>query len=98
MSQYIFVKDNKVVNIVEFDEPSAATIDLFRMSAGVDSVLAFDGYVTVGDGFDGTNRIPTSPFNGWVLSEDGSYYLPPTNKPSDDHVWSNEDEDWVLPA
>lgn len=98
MSQYLYIKDNKVVNIVEFDQPSAATIDLFRISAGVDSIVEFDGYITVGDGFDGTNRVPTSPFNGWVLSEDGSYYLPPTNKPSDDHVWSDEDEDWVLPA
>ena len=98
MSQYVYVKDNKVVNIVDFVDPSAATIDLFRMSAGVDSVVAFDGYIAVGDGFDGTTRTPNKPFEGWVLSEDGTYYLPPTNKPSEDHVWSNEDEDWVLPA
>ena len=98
MTQHIYVKDNKVVNIVEFDQPSSATIDLFKISAGVDSIVEFDGYITVGDGFDGTTRTPKKPHEGWVLSEDGTYYLPPTNKPSDDHVWSDEDEDWVLPA
>ena len=98
MSQYLYIKDNKVVNIVDFVDPSAATLELFRMSAGVDTIVEFDGYISTGDGFVNGVRTPKRPFEGWVLSEDGTYYLPPTNKPSDDHVWSDEDEDWVLPA
>jgi len=98
MSQYIYIKDNKVVNIAEFLEPSAATLDLFKLTNQVDAIVEFEDYINIGDGFVNGARVPNRPFEGWVLSEDESYYLPPTNKPSDDHVWSNEDEDWVLPA
>jgi hypothetical protein len=98
MSQYLFIKDNTVQNIVSFVEPSDATLELFKTNNGLDAIVEFEDYINIGDGFVNGARVPKKPFEGWVLSEDGTYYLPPTNKPSEDHVWSDEDEDWVLPA
>ena len=41
---------------------------------------------------------PSAPesYSGWVLNIETYRYDPPTPQPSDEHVWDNENQGWVL--
>ena len=94
---YAFIKNNNVVNIVIFNEPTEELLQIFKLHHEVDLIVEANERTFIGGTFDGKNFWPASPFASWVRNEDTLEWNPPTLYPTDgkSYRWDEETTSWV---
>ena len=103
--QYAMLKDNKVINILVFDDSSEELLSDFYTTIGCDNSVPIPlGNTTViGAEWDGENLIPPKPYDSWLLTLEGffgpEWYAPvpyPFNdeKPFARYTWNESIVNW----
>jgi hypothetical protein len=93
---YAFVVDNKVTNIVVFDDPSQELLDTFIQQNNLDYLIEADSKAAIGGVYDGTQFIPVSPYPSWIWDNTVKQWVAPVSKPSEGvWEWSEETLNWL---
>jgi hypothetical protein len=98
MANYAFIKNQIVVNVAIFDDPTSELLEQFKNEFDLDEiVLAPHIYVTPSDFFIDGKFIPKQIHNGWTFNEEQYSWEPPVPYPADDlvYTWDNETLSWV---
>lgn len=102
-ANYAFIKNQTVVNIVVFDDPTLELLDQFKNEFELDEiVLTPHIYVAPSDSYINGKFIAKQVFNSWIFNEDGYCWDPPVPYPAAtpegelDYVWDEETISWVL--
>lgn len=96
MSQYAFIKDNKVVNVTVGNNVTDEWIAAVKAEQGLDDIILATTKVGVGYDYNGTDFIPPKPFTSWILNSTSKEWEPPVARPTDKQVyaWNEETKSW----
>ena len=91
MIKYAAIKDNLVVDVLVFDDPSQKELADISLTLGVDLLLPLTNNAGIGSKYiDGVLR-PIQPYLSWVWNDSSKEWDAPTAKPLDDKkYWWNE--------
>lgn len=96
---YVFIKNNIVVNTVLFDNPSEETLNFFKQSYDLDLIIPENGSnkAIIGSSWDGEDFILPKPFNSWTLDLNKNWTAP-EEYPSDgsQYYWDEQNLFWAL--
>jgi len=94
---YAFIKNNNVVNLAVFDNPTEELLEFFKNEHGVDLIIEADKRTFIGGTFDGKNFWPIAPFPSWIKNENTLFWEAPIEKPVDEffYDWSEAESKWV---
>jgi hypothetical protein len=103
-TQYAFIKDNVVVNVVMFDDPTEELLNQFKEEHQIDEIVLghVEGHLTVaqiGDQWNGRHFIEPQPWPSWILNTETDYWNAPVAPPEGatwaDVYWDEENLRWV---
>lgn len=98
---YAFIKNNEVINVVLFDNPSEETLSLFKEIHEVDNVLLANEKAIIGSTYDGTKFWLPQPYPSWIKNEELNEWEAPVSYPVFDeenpkhYQWNEEILNWV---
>jgi len=94
---YAFIKNNYVVNVVVFDEPTKELLEIFKNEHDVDLIIEADERTFIGGTFDGKNFWRISPYPSWIKNENTLEWEAPIKMPIDDFIyeWNEAEVKWV---
>lgn len=91
MSNYAFIKNNVVVNIAVFENPSEQLLNEFKTAYQLDDVvLVNSNKAEIGGIWNGTKFLLKKPFSSWVLN-DQDEWVSPIPYPTDGELYSWND-------
>ena len=101
-TKYAFIKDNNVITVALFDDPSEDLLNTFKQVHEVDYLILADDKAETGGTYDGTRFWRVKPFPSWVKNEEASEWEAPIPYPTDGktYVWDEPTLSWkelVLP-
>jgi len=74
---YVFIKDNKIINIALFDNPTEETLELFKNESDCDLLIQDPNKEAIlGGTWDGVNFISPKPYPSWILNSDKEWEAP----------------------
>ena len=96
---YAFIKNNEVVNIVLFDSPDEAMLELFKNEHELDEIIECTGNdkAVIGSSYVEGIFIKEKPFQSWVLNSNNDWEAP-TPMPVVEgkaFVWSEDVVSWI---
>lgn len=103
-TDYAFVKNNKVVQIAVFDDPSTELLDHFKQEWGADLVLPATKSAEIGGEYDGTLFWRICLYPSWVKDYEKNTFVPPVPYPSDGsrlveggkvYIWDEDSVSWL---
>lgn len=98
---YAFIKNNEVVNIVVFDNPSDELLNTFKIDFELDDIKPATGKASVGGTYDGSKFWAKQPFPSWIKNEGTDSWDAPTDKPLFDgdnpkyYAWDEDTLSWI---
>lgn len=95
---YAFIKDNKVVNIAVFDDPTEELLQKFKEESNVDLLISLkDKKVILGSTWDGQDFIDPKPYESWILNSHKKWESP-VPYPEDDksYYWDESSISWKV--
>jgi hypothetical protein len=98
MANYAFIKNQIVVNVAVFDDPTLELLEQFKNEFELDEiVLTPHIYVVPSDSYADGKFIAQQTYNGWIFNEEEYCWNPPIAYPTDGlvYVWDNETLSWV---
>jgi UTP-glucose-1-phosphate uridylyltransferase len=99
-TNYAFIKNQTVVNVAVFDNPTSELLEQFKNEFELDEiVLTPHIYVAPSDSYvNGKFIAKKHVFDSWTFNEDTYSWEPPVAYPDDtlDYVWDEETTSWVL--
>ena len=101
-ANYAFIKDNKVINVVVFNDPTQELLDTFKKEYEVDVIVLAEKYAAVNGTYDGTKFWLPQPYPSWVKNEELHEWQSPVPYPtieegSDEYyVWDENTTSWLL--
>lgn len=95
---YAFIKNNNVVNIAYFNNPTQELLTIFKEHHQVDLIIKADLRTFIGGTYDGTNFWPIPPFPSWIKNEETLEWEAPVPKPNDDlfYKWNEDTLEWAI--
>jgi len=98
-SNYAFIKDSAVVNVVVFDSPDAELLNQFKEFHSMDSIIACEDNpkAVIGSTYSDGKFLLQKPYPSWVLDENADWQAP-TPMPVVEgkfFYWSEDDLTWV---
>jgi hypothetical protein len=89
-SKYATIKNNNVINIIVFDNPSNDLLDFFKQEDNLDSIILATEKTVIGGTYDGQFWSP-QPYPSWTknqqLNEEGS---------NEKYEWDENTMSWLL--
>jgi hypothetical protein len=102
-ANYAFIKNQTVVNVAVFDDPTLELLEQFKNEFELDEiVLTPHIYVVPSDSYVNEKFIAKQVFNSWIFNEDQYCWEPPVPYPAEtpdselNYVWDEETISWVL--
>ena len=103
INNYAFIKDNEIVDVAIFDDPSEQLLDQFKNLHGVDYLIKINNeHAGIGGTFDGINLWPIKPYPSWIKDQETLTWIPPIPYPiveegsNDTYRWDEETLSWIL--
>ena len=97
MIKYAAIKDNKVVNVLVFDNPTQEELTDVANAIEVDLLISCEipGVGIGSDYVEGVLR-PVKHFNSWVWNSTSNDWEAPNPKPTDDkdYTWNEDTKSW----
>lgn len=93
---YAFIKNNNVINVVVFDEPTEELLNNFKTEFDLDHIVLATEKSIIGGSWDGTIFIVPKPYASWILNESGDWEAPvamPVNE-GKFYIWNEETISW----
>ena len=97
---YALIKNNNVVNIIVFDNPSSDLINQFKEFHDVDLIIKDNNKASIGGTYDGSKFWPLQPYPSWIKDEELNEWISPVEKPEFDlknpilYIWNEEILNW----
>jgi hypothetical protein len=94
---YAIIKDNVVINVIVFDDPTEELIALFKTENNANKILEVDNTVSIGSTYDGVRFVPKKPFPSWELNEENYQWYAPVAYPTDNkpYTWDESTLSWI---
>jgi len=94
---YAFIKNNNVVNVVVFDDPTEELLQIFKDEFELDLIIEATPKTCINGTFDGDNFWAIQPFPSWIKDENTIEWKAPIVKPNDnfDYQWNEQELKWV---
>ena len=102
--EYSFIKNEEVINIAIFDNPSNDLLNIFKEEHQADLVVESGQYSEVGGTYDGTKFWPKKRFPSWIKDEENHKWIAPTPLPEPDpetpkqYEWIESTLTWETPT
>lgn len=91
-ANYAFIKNNNVVNVAIFDNPSIELLDHFKNEFELDLILEANDKAAINGTYDGTKFWLPQPYPSWVKNEETNNWEAPIEYPQDGLIYEwNED-------
>lgn len=94
IKEYSFIKNEEVINIAIFDNPSNDLLNTFKEEHQADLVIESGQYAEVGGTYDGTKFWPKKRFPSWIKDEENHRWIAPTPLPEADPE-SPKQYEWI---
>lgn len=93
---YAFIKDNNVINIGVFDNPTQELLDIFIDQYNADSCIPGNENAEVGGTYDGYKFWKKKPSESWIKDEETNQWVPPVPIPSNGkrYIWNENIQQW----
>ena len=97
-NNYAFIKNNKVVYIAVFDDPTEELLLLCIEHHNLDQIVEATEFAEINGTYDGKDFIPVPLFNSWIWNKKTKQFDAPIAKPVDNNYysWKEETQEWVL--
>ena len=95
---YAFIKNNLVINIGIFDNPSSELINTFKIEHNVDIIILANEKTVIGGTYDGSKFWLPQPYPSWIKNEELNEWEPPVPYPQDGeyYIWDENTTSWLL--
>ena len=100
MILYAFIKNNEVVNVAAFENPSNELLLIFKEHHNLDQIILATDKSRIGGTYDGTKFWLPQPYPSWIKNEELNEWEPPTSYPVFDpenpryYEWNEEILNW----
>ena len=99
---YAFIKNNEVVNVAAFENPSNELLLIFKEHHNLDQIILATDKTEIGGTYDGTKFWLPQPFPSWIKNEELNEWEAPVPYPvieegSDEiYTWDENTTSWLL--
>lgn len=99
---YAFIKNNEVVNVVIFDDPSEELLLHFKTEFNLDEILLADNKTAINGTYDGENFWLPQPYPSWIKNEETNEWESPIPYPTIEegseeiYIWDENTTSWLL--
>lgn len=99
---YAFIKDNKIINIANFNNPSNELLNHFKMEFNLDDIILATENAAIGGTYDGMKFWLPQPYPSWIKNEETNSWEPPipypiVENPLDEfYIWDEITQSWLL--
>ena len=99
-NNYAFIKNNNVVNIAVFEDPTTELLDHFKNEFELDEIILATDKAAIDGTYDGTKFWLPQPYPSWVKDQDLNEWVAPVSQPEFDpenpvsYVWNEEILNW----
>ena len=100
IQNYAFIKNNNIVNVAIFEDPSDELLLHFKNEFELDEIVLATDKTAIGGTYDGTKFWLPQPYPSWTKGEDD--WEAPVAYPTFDkenpkfYTWDEETISWVL--
>ena len=97
---YAFIKNNEVVNVAAFENPSNELLLIFKEHHNLDQIILATDKTEIGGTYDGTKFWLPQPFPSWIKNEELNEWEAPVSYPAFDeenpryYEWNEEILNW----
>lgn len=101
-TNYAFIKDSDVVNIVVFDDPTPELLNHFKEAHQIDNIVLATTKAAIGGTYDGTKFWPIQPYSSWIKNEETNEWKAPIPYPAieegsdEKYIWDENTTSWLL--
>ena len=102
LNDYAFIKDNAVINIAVFEDPTNELLSHFKNEFELDEIVLGTDKATIGGTYDGNKFWLPQPYPSWIKNEELNDWETPVPYPtieegSDEYyVWDEDTTSWLL--
>ncbi len=99
---YAFIKNNQVVNVAVFEDPTNELLDHFKNEFELDKIVLATDKTEINGTYDGTKFWLPQPYPSWIKNEELNEWESPVPYPeieegSDEkYVWDENTISWLL--
>lgn len=96
INSYAFIKNNEVVSIALFDDPTEELLNHFKEANNIDLIILSNDKTMIGGTYDGTKFWIIKPQPSWIKNEELNEWVPPIPYPQDGgvYVWDESTTTW----
>jgi hypothetical protein len=101
-NNYAFIKNNNVINIAVFEDPTNELLDHFKNEFELDEIVLATENSVVGGTYDGSKFWLPQPYPSWIKNEELNIWESPTPYPTiedgsdESYVWDENTISWLL--
>jgi hypothetical protein len=102
LNNYAFIKDNTVINIAVFEDPTNELLDHFKNEFELNEIVLATDKTTIGGTYDGTKFWLPQPYLSWIKNEELNEWQSPVPYPTieegsdESYVWDENTTSWLL--
>jgi hypothetical protein len=102
INNYAFIKDNIVVNVAVFEDPTNELLDHFKNEFELDEIVIAADKATINGTYDGTKFWHPQPYPSWIKNEELNEWESPVPYPvieegsDESYVWDEDTTSWLL--
>lgn len=99
---YAFIKNEQVLNIAVFENPSNDLLDNFKNEFELDEIVLATDKAAIDGTYDGTKFWLPQPYPSWIKNEELNEWESPVPYPSieegsdESYVWDEDTTSWLL--
>lgn len=99
---YAFIKDENVVNIAVFDDPTPELLNYFKEAYQLDDIILSNTKAEIGGTYDGTKFWLIQPYPSWIKNEEANEWEAPIPYPEieegsdEQYIWDENTLSWLL--
>lgn len=95
---YAFIKNNNIINIAVFENPSEELLNHFKNEFDLDLIIEATNKTIIGGTYDGKNFWSPKPYPSWIKNEELNEWEAPISYPNDGehYIWDEESISWLL--
>ena len=102
LNNYAFIKNNNVINVAVFEDPTNELLDHFKNEFELDEIVLATDKATINGTYDGNKFWIPQPYPSWIKNEELNEWQSPVPHPvteegsDESYVWDENTISWLL--
>lgn len=94
---YAFIKENDVINVVVFDNPSEDLLNHFKNEFNLDNIIIANENSETGGTYEDNVFWRKKPYASWIKDEELKDWKSPISYPEDgkSYIWDEDSISWI---